>query len=207
MILYDLNENERSPAYEELAASNLVRQYEFLKSIAAAAVRARQPMISTTLIQALNYHAIACLHVNAGEYRPCPTRAGGHEPPEHYRVPELMNSFINRANRSWDATGAMELAAYCLWRLNYVHPFINGNGRTARALCYFVICVKSGGSVQGEPILPVLIKQSRQEYVELLQSADRDYFAGVPDYLKGLSGFLNRLTNRQIGSAPPAPAR
>lgn len=51
MILYDLKENERNPAYEELAASNLVRQYGFLKSIAAAA-RARQPMISTALIKA-----------------------------------------------------------------------------------------------------------------------------------------------------------
>ena len=51
MILYDLNENERNPAYEELAASNLVRQYGFLKSLAAAG-RARQPMISPTLIKA-----------------------------------------------------------------------------------------------------------------------------------------------------------
>ena len=41
MILYDLNENERNPAYEELAASSLVRQYGFLKSIAAATVCAR----------------------------------------------------------------------------------------------------------------------------------------------------------------------
>ena len=27
-------------------------------------------MISTAIVTALNYHAISCLHVNAGEYRP-----------------------------------------------------------------------------------------------------------------------------------------
>jgi len=48
--------------------------------------------------------------------------------------PSLMNSFINEVNRYWETTDVLSLASYCLWRLNHVHPFINGNGRTARAL-------------------------------------------------------------------------
>ena len=99
-------------------------------------------MISTAIIQALNFHAICCLHVNAGEYRPCPVAVGNFSPPAHYRVPELMNAFVNEVNRHLETADALTLAAYCLWRLNHIHPFINGNGRTARALCYYVVCVK-----------------------------------------------------------------
>lgn len=70
MILYELFETENHLAYVALSADNLSRQYDFLRSIVVAAINAGQPMISTTLVKALNYHAISCLHVNAGEYRP-----------------------------------------------------------------------------------------------------------------------------------------
>ena len=201
MILYELFETEDHPTYAALSADNLSRQYDFLRSIVVAAIDADQPMISTTLIKALNYHAISCLHVNAGEYRPCRVQVGDHKPPEHFRVPALMNAFINETNRYWDTAEPLQLAAYCLWRLNYIHPFINGNGRTSRALCYFVVCVKAGGLLKGEPILPVLIRKERQQYIKLLQSADKDFKDRKRDFLKGLHQFLHRLIKRQLQSA------
>jgi hypothetical protein len=39
-----------------------------------------------------------------------------------------------------------ELAAYGLWRLNWIHPFVEGNGRTARAVCYFTSMRPVGSS-------------------------------------------------------------
>ena len=86
MILYELFEDEQHPVYRKLSADNLARQYDFLQSIVIAAIAADRPMISKALIAALNYHAISCLHVNAGEYRPCPVTVGKHRPPEHYRA-------------------------------------------------------------------------------------------------------------------------
>ena len=68
-------------------------------------------MISTALLTALNYHAIACLHVNAGQYRPCEVTVGDHDPPAHHRVPELMNAFINEVNRYWETTDVLTLAS------------------------------------------------------------------------------------------------
>lgn len=56
-----------------------------------------------------------------------------------------MNEMINDLNRHWDSAPPIVLEAYALWRLNWIHPFINGNGRTARALCYYVICLRMGG--------------------------------------------------------------
>ena len=202
MSLYELFEDEQHPAYRALSADNLARQYDFLRSIVNAAVTINRPMISTAIITALNAQAISCLHVNAGEYRPCPVTVGAYHPPEHYRVPELMNAFINEVNRSWETTDALTMAAYCLWRLNYLHPFINGNGRTARVLCYFVVCVKSGGWLRGEPILPELIRQDREEYVELLKSADTAFKERPSEFLNDLRAFIRRLLDQQIRSVP-----
>ena len=201
MILYELFEDEQHPAYRELSAANLQRQYDFLKSIVAAALAANRLMVSTAIITALNYHAISCLHVNAGEYRPCDVTIGGHEPPAHHRVRELMNAFVNEVNRYWDSTDAVTLAAYCLWRLNYIHPFINGNGRTARALCYYVICVKVGGLPRGAVILPELIRRNRGELVRLLQAADNAMREVRPDALANLHAFISRLLTEQLGRA------
>ena len=135
MILFELLGDENHPAYQDLSIDNLERQYDFLRSIINAAVAVDRPMISTAIIKALNAHAISCLHVNSGEYRPCPVTVGGYTPPEHYRVPELMNAFVNEVNHDWQSSDALALATHVLWRRNHIHPFINGNGRTARALC------------------------------------------------------------------------
>ncbi len=199
MILYELFQNEQHPAYRQLSVDNLSRQYDFLGSIVNAAITANRPMVSTAIVTALNYHAISCLHVSAGEYRPCEVTVGGHAPPAHYRVPELMNAFINEVNRYWETTDVLSLASYCLWRLNNIHPFINGNGRTARALCYYVICAKLGRLLGGDPTLPDLIRRDRDEYVQLLRATDGAFSEQRPDPLDGLRAFISRLLTEQIG--------
>lgn len=202
MILYELLGSERHQAYVDLSIDNLERQYDFVRSIINAALAVNRPMISTAVIKALNAHAISCLHVNAGEYRPCPVKVGNHTPPDHYRVPELMNDFVNVVNHLWDRSDALVLATFVLWRLNYIHPFINGNGRTARALCYYVVCVKSGGLLQGSRTLPELIRQNRDEYVRLLQEADANSTGAIDlSFLANLHAFLVRLVNEQLASA------
>jgi Fic family protein len=199
MNLYELVRDENHPAYQNLSIDNLERQYDFLRSIIDAAIALNRPMISTAIIKALNAHAISCLHVNAGEYRPCPVSVGDYIPPESYLVPSLMDDFVNEVNHFWAQWDTVALAAYVLWRLNSVHPFINGNGRTARALCYFVVCVKAGGLLHGSRTLPELIRQNRGEYVALLKEADAT--STQPDFLKGLHAFLTRLLNEQLESA------
>ena len=197
MILSEIC-GEDAPAYEVLTRQNLIRQYDFLESIIAAALAVGKPLISRTLICALNHHAITCLHSHAGRFRPCDVNVGEFRPPAHYRVPALMDDFVNEVNRRWEAADPVRLASYCLWRLNYIHPFINGNGRTARALCYYAICLKAGGLLPGAPLLPELIWQNRPALVEHLRAAD----AGD---LGGLDNFVTQLLAEQINNAPPPP--
>jgi hypothetical protein len=55
-------------------------------------------------------------------------------------APDVLHSELERMcetiNSGWDTWDALELAAFALWRLNWIHPFTDGNGRTARALSY-----------------------------------------------------------------------
>lgn len=69
-------------------------------------------------------------------------------------------------------------------------------------LCYFVVCVKHGGWLKGEPILPELIRKERDEYVKLLKFTDAAFGEGRIDFLNGLRSFVLRLSEQQIGSAP-----
>lgn len=198
MILFELFETENHPAYQELEIANGDRQYDFLRSIVFSAVQTNKLHLSQQVIRALNFHAIACLHTYAGEYRPCEVEVGSHRPPAFFRVQALMDDFTNTINRHWDTTDAVVLATYVLWRLNFIHPFENGNGRTARAACYFVLCLKSGGWLDGTPILPALLKQNRVELVSALAAVDAAYRSGQLD-LMPLHQLVSRLLSQQLG--------
>lgn len=209
MILYDLSNSEAHPAYQALAISNGDRQFSFLQSIVNAAIQSGQPFISQTILQALNFHAIACLHTNAGEYRPCsvhvayPDPADNYEAPQHYRVVALMDNFINVVNTSLQARSPVELAAFVLWRLCAIHPFINGNGRTARAAAYFIICLRAGGWLPGTENMITLLKQ-HQDYTAALKLADASSQAGTLD-LAPLTAVVLECLLQQLGSAALPP--
>ena len=89
----------------------------------------------------------------------------------------------------------MTLGAYALWRLNWIHPFINGNGRTARALCHYIICLKlEGFPPKGQKPGPILIRENRAEYIAALEESTKRY--GSSDqrgYLLPVISFLKAL--------------
>ena len=202
MILFEITGNESHPTYQELEISNGNRQYDFLRSIVAAALAMQRPFLSSHVIKALNFHAITCLHTNPGEFRPCPVTVGEYMPPAHYRVQALMDDLVNQVNRAWETTDPVVLSAYVLWRLNNIHPFINGNGRTARAASYFVLCVKAGAWLPGITILPELLRRNRDEYVAALKKADQSDENGKPN-LADLHILISRLLEEQLKSVTP----
>jgi hypothetical protein len=94
MIVFELTGREDHPVYQALEVSNGNRQYDFLHSIVNAALALQRPVLSQHIIKAFNFQAITCLHINAGEYRPCPVTVGAHTPPDFYRVPALIDDFV-----------------------------------------------------------------------------------------------------------------
>jgi hypothetical protein len=205
VILFDLLGSEQHPAYQELTVSNGSRQYDFLRSLVGTALAINKVFLSGHIIKALNFHAITCLHPSAGEYRPCDVKVGDdYEPPRPYQVQALMDDFVNTVNRYWDTSDAVVLTSFVLWRLNWIHPFINGNGRTARAASYFVLCVKSGGWLAGSTILPELIRQERPAYVAALKKVDASWNAGNLD-LTPLHTLLSDLIRKQLNGSGANP--
>ena len=207
MDLYELTGGaENHPVYQTVVEANGHRHYQFLFSIIQAALEIQRPVISQAIIKAINFHAIAGLHYTAGAYRPCEVvvhnAADGvvYTPPQHHRVQALMDDFVNMVNWRWQSADSIELAAYSLWRINHIHPFINGNGRTARAVCYFVLCVKSGGLLPGNEILPELLRRNgtKDRYRSALQEADRDNLAALVELIR-------ELVVTQIASSNPVP--
>lgn len=110
--------------------------------------------------------------------------------------------FIDEVNRSWDSADPVWLACFILWKLNHIHPFVNGNGRTARVTCYFALCLKAGAWLPGDVLLPELLRRDRPEYVAALKHADASLPTGQLD-LSALHALVSRLLIEQL---PPAPS-
>ncbi|MDH7797496.1 MULTISPECIES: Fic family protein [unclassified Beijerinckia] len=200
MIIFELTNTEKHPVYEALEVANGNRHYDFLQSIVGAVLAMDRQFLSQHVIKALNFHAITCLHTNPGEYRPCEVRVNNHTPPQHHRVQALMDDLVNMVNRGWETTDPVVLATFVLWRLNWIHPFVNGNGRTARAAAYFILCVKSGGWLRGEKILPELLRGDRDRYVEALAAADASLATNLD--LSQLHALVSELLEAQLASSP-----
>lgn len=85
-------------------------------------------------IHSLVLHAID--RDNAGRYRSLPVQITGssHEPPQPYIVPKLMEDLFISYEAEKDQRHPAALAAHMHERLVTIHPFIDGNGRTARLI-------------------------------------------------------------------------
>jgi Fic family protein len=143
---------------------------------------------------------------NAGQYRSVPVRISGSEVilPNPRKVPELMARFIENIARGSDLH-PVELAAEAHYQLVTIHPFIDGNGRTARLLMNLILMQ------HGFP--PALIrKRDRLHYIASLEKAQlggskQDYYTliaaavarSLDIYLKALSG-----SPEEVPGAPSA---
>ncbi|WP_346892929.1 Fic family protein [uncultured Roseibium sp.] len=191
--------------------SNLKRQYDFLVSIVEASIATNRIYVSQTVLKAFNYHAIVCLHSDAGQFRRCAVNLGNaddaHKPPMWIHVQALMDDFVNQININISNADPVVLASFALWRLNWIHPFVNGNGRTARLTAYYILCMRAGGMIKGSNTLPELLSRKRGEendpYVRALKEVDASFKNGELD-LSPLHQLVSELLNEQLESANAA---
>jgi hypothetical protein len=87
-------------------------------------------------------------------------------------VPELVEDMCDYVNDHWSEATPVHLAAYIMWRLNWIHPFSDGNGRTSRMLSYIVLCAKLDSVLPGHPTIPEQIVSNRDPYFAALDAAD-----------------------------------
>jgi Fic family protein len=124
----------------------------------------------------MQLHAVALkgIHLLAGTFRNGPAKIHGsnHEPPEAFRVADEVADMCEYVNDHWRDGSALHLGAYVLWKLNWIHPFADGNGRTARALSYVVLSIKLDGLLPGKDTIPDQIAANKTPYYDALEKAD-----------------------------------
>jgi Fic family protein len=118
--------------------------------------------------------ALEGLSAYAGNFRPAGISIGGskHQPIGAHMVPEEVEHMCDYVNDNWDKSSPIHLAAYALWKLNWIHPFTDGNGRTARALSYFLLCMRLGYRLPGTNTIPAQISSDKSPYYKALEAAD-----------------------------------
>jgi hypothetical protein len=147
--------------FARIQERNLIRQYDLLANCVEIGIKNGPEALDKYTLWALNHVAVANIAQFGGRFREEPIYVGNHIPPHFQQVPELMNRFISFIHENWYAARETHLAAYALWRLNWIHPFVEGNGRTARATAYYILCVKSGRLLAGNKIVPERIRENR----------------------------------------------
>jgi Fic family protein len=150
--------------------------------------------LNQALILQLHEKALDGIHPLAGTYRNSPVRIGksSHLPPSHSEVPDYVVDMCNYTNEHWDDRNAIHLAAYVLWRMNWIHPFADGNGRTARVVSYVVLSIKLRSLLPGTPTIPDQIAANKEPYYSALENADAAWkyeslhLAGMEEMLEGM---------------------
>jgi len=138
----------------------------------------------------------------AGQYRQTPVRIAGakHVPPEAWLLPQHMQAWD-----TWLAATAGDLhpvarAALAHHKLAAIHPFVDGNGRTARLVMNLLLFR------HGYPPT-VILRTNRKSYYRVLMQADAGNEAPFVNFVgraveRSLTFYLEACTPQP---APPSP--
>jgi Fic family protein len=190
-------------AIARLEAENALRQFDETLDLVDQVVRDGRPFrLRPSVILSLHRTALAGLSRYAGTYRTSSVTIGmsAHNPPGAALVSSLMEEMCDDINDQFAHTDALELCAQAMWRLNWIHPFTDGNGRTSRAVAYFVLCAKIGYRLPGTVTLPEHIARDKVPYYDALEAADTALAAGTSD-VTVLRSLLQKCLVRQLESA------
>ena len=98
--------------------------------------------ITTNAILDIHRKAFSELYLWAGKWRDVDVRVGQLTPPSPNEILQLMYQFVENLNfkisQSSETESRIECLAYAHYNLVRIHPFNNGNGRTARLLMNLV---------------------------------------------------------------------
>ena len=181
-----------------LETRNGVIQAEFIFYSAANWTLGQK--INSELLCKLQELAVNQIYRCAGYFRDGPVFLDGaaHQPPDHSEVDGLTKDMCDYINEHSGDRSATHLAAYAMWRVNWIHPFFGGNGRSARAFSYLVLCLRLGFTLPAaEKNIPELIVENRDPYYLALREADAAWGSGSLD-LSSMESLISDLLAVQL---------
>lgn len=184
-------------------AGNAVRQFDAVLDLIDEVARDGRPFkLRPSTILSLHKFALDGLSRYAGTWRPSPVsiEKSGHAPPHESQVPALIEEMCDWVNGHWASRSALSLCSYVMWRLNWIHPFLDGNGRTSRAVSYLVLCAKLGDRLPGKLTIPEQIAAHRDPYYAALEAADASLPKGEADFTE-MEALLQSYLAKQLSGA------
>jgi len=184
--------------FARIQEQNLLRQYDLLTNCIEIGIGKGIEAFDKYTLWSLNAAAVANIAQFGGRFREQPIYVGNHIPPHFKEVPSAVDQFLSLIHENWTVDEhPTTLAAYALWRLNWIHPFVEGNGRTARAACYYLLCLRHGALLKGNKIVPERIRENRAPYYAALQEADKAWEQGHFN-VTALAEYLQILLKAQL---------
>ena len=176
---------ERAPV-TELQVENLQEAYRLVRDLATdSSVR-----VDNGLIRTMNSLILRGLSTRSpgGLFRGGPAAVidarndeTRYRPPRPEHVPTLMDDFVQALN-AWMDEGVPGpiVAALAHFGLISIHPFQDGNGRTARLLTDMILA-QTGNSADGMLSMSEVIYQRLDEYYDTLRAVQGDDFVDAID--------------------------
>lgn len=132
--------------------------------------------LSVGLVQDLHRRTFAHLYAWAGQWRTQVPNVGAYLPPPANRVPQLLYEFIDELRHRQSLLGDIPrasavalLLAFVHHRLVAIHPFPNGNGRTARL---FTNLLAYNYGYQEVVLYQREKEEGRAQYLQAIRRAD-----------------------------------
>jgi Fic family protein len=148
---------------ETLEAKNHPAAMAFIENLVAA----KSEIDENTVLQ-IHKLIMSGVAEDAGRYRTARVRIAGANfmPPPSSEVKPRMNELLTWLKENPDEYTPMELVAVFHHRFVQIHPFTEGNGRTARLLMNAILMKF------GYPFIVIVLTQDRSRYLKTLMEAD-----------------------------------
>jgi len=147
----------------------------------------KQQTISEQLIRSLHQLVTQATDKEwAGVYRNANVIITGtsHQPPDALEIPRKMQELVQWLGAHSGKSHIVELAALLHHTFVHIHPFFDGNGRTARILMNLLLMQN------GFPLV-IILKNDRKKYYRVLARADQNDF-------KPLTLFIAQAVERTL---------
>ncbi|MER9922210.1 Fic family protein [Mesorhizobium sp. M0045] len=183
-----------------LEIENGFRQYDLTLDVIRYYLEPDRPFaLRVPLILDLQREAVQGIEAEPGEIRknPAGIHKSKHSPPPPHLVTTHLTEFCDYINDNWHERTAFYLSAYAMWRLNWIHPFADGNGRTSRALSYLLLSTKLGYVLPGSPTIPQQIETDNSHYIEALEMADEAASNGEED-ISEMENMIRAMLAKQL---------
>lgn len=130
-----------------------------------------------------------------------------YTPPSHKKIPKLINEICEFANTDDDGFMHPVIKGIILhFMIGYIHPFNDGNGRTARALFYWYVLTRGYWLFEYMPVSRILLrsrsKYSRSYLYTETDDNDLTYFikynlSAIEEALSDMKEYISRKQKEQ----------